>query len=373
MGLLSAWRDWRDRNQILRDIKRRQGDADERLVFTIRDQLTYAMTAIEQDDPRKATELWVAVRDKYPKLVYEAPLTFKLLMTLRRFDEADEMMRQGGVRRPTDPFFARGAAEVAQARGNHDKAIELFAALRKRFPGVMQGYVLGASSLAAKGRIDEAEALAEQAMKQFPDELGGFLEHARMATLRRDWAEALRRWQIVSEFGFRGGYIGAAQALVQLGRHDEADALLADARIRSPIDPAPIIEMARGAQLRGDIAEAVKRWKNVIVRFPLYIPGYLAAADAMDAMGEQTEAEAMFRAAIERFPLEQRPIVDMARYFHLKRRDFAAAAEAWALLRQTFSDNEEGYTRGADALRGAGRAEEAAALLAEHRQRFGAP
>jgi predicted Zn-dependent protease len=86
-------------------------------------------------------------------------------------------------------------------------------------------------------------------------------------------------------------------------------------------------------------------------------------------MGEYAEAEAMMRAAIERFPLEEHPSVMLA-HFLRERDDLAGEIEAWRLLRQNFPDNEAGYTWGAYALRRAGQADHADAVLEEHKNKF---
>jgi predicted Zn-dependent protease len=299
------------------------------------------------------------------------PRAFSLLMKLRRYDEAEEMMHRGSQNHPKDPFFMQDLAEIALAKDNHDEAIERCARLRKRFPGVVRGYVVGASSLAARNRLDEADALAKQAMKQFPEDIGGFLEYARVAGRRHDWEEALRRWEVVyKQFGYFGGYIGAADVLAELGRHDEADELLATARMRAPLQSAPMVELARFAQAKGDIPEAVKRWKKLVEWHPGFMQGYFAAAEALEAMGQSAETEAVLHAAVARFPLDEYPLKELARLFHFKRRDFPAAAEAWATMRETFPQNEEAYIRGAEALQQAGCSQEAEALREEHRQRF---
>ena len=208
-------------------------------------------------------------------------------------------------------------------------------------------------------------------MRQFPEEIGGFIEYGRLAVQRKDWEEALRRWKIVDDsFVTRPfGVQGRSQALIELGRYDEADEILVAARVRFPTDSALLAEYARCAQARGDFPESVKRWKRRIERAPMEVYGYYAASQALVEMGEFAEAEAMLRAAVDRFPVEEGPLIYLAKFLH-GRGAFPAEAEAWAALRQVFVDNEESYIRGADALRKVGRPEEADTLLEEHKKRF---
>jgi tetratricopeptide (TPR) repeat protein len=371
VGLFSNWRAWRERREILRELKRERAEASERNRFIVKDNLTYALSALERGDHREASELWAKSLDRYPGDTSTSFLTLPVLIGLRRFDEAEALMRQGRIKYPSEVHFAAGLGEIAQARNDHKLAVERWAALRKRFPGAVQGYVRGSESLRALDRLDEAEDLAKKAKKQFHLEIGGFLEYARVAVDRQEWEEALRRWEPVREqFGYFGGYVGSAQALSHLGRYDEADELLQKAVIRFGTNPGPLSEFARVAEAKGDLTEAVRRWGGVLSRFPLDMFVYISVSEAFERLGEPSEAETTLRAAIDRFPTEPRPMLELAKLFHYKRLDFQGAAEAWTAIRQAFPDTEEAYTSGAEALRQAGRLEEAQTLRDEHGLRF---
>jgi tetratricopeptide (TPR) repeat protein len=313
-GLFSAWREWRERRDILRDLRREQADNSEVNRFRVRDGLEEALATADLNDHLKATQIWIDLLNRYPTETRASRLALQVLIKLRRFDEAEALMRAGEKKHPRDYYFPMGLGEIAQAKGDHDEAIQRHAGLRKRFPGVVQGYTRGALSLAAKNRLDEAEALAEEAMQRFPDDIGGFLEYARLAGRREDWPEALRRWQIVQgEFSTKSfGYMGRAQAMIRLGRYDEADALLADTRIRFPTESGPFAEAARCATARGDVPEATERWKRRYQRFPLEVHGYWDAAWELEKLGAVAEAEAALRTAVDRFPNEERPVVELA-------------------------------------------------------------
>jgi predicted Zn-dependent protease len=370
-GIFSAWRDWQERRQILRDIRRRQGDDRERLRYTVKDQLTYALSALEHDDTRQAADIWATLLDNSPREARESPLALQVLLGLRRYDEAETMMVEGRTAHPRESYFAAGLARVAQARGDHKTAIEHCVSVRKQFPFVKEGYTLATESLISKHRLDEAEPLAQQAMKLFSDEVRGFLSYGRIAVERQDWIEALRRWKIVLDrFGHQIGYLGYAQALQHLGRPDEAEALILPLTVRYPTDPGFPIELARMAQTVGNISVAIERWEGVPRRFPLYFPGCVLAAEALEKLGAITQAEAVLREAVDHFPTEPRPLIELGSLL-LRREDFAAAVDVWATLRQAFPDQQIGYDRGAEALLRAGRPDEAEAVREEQRRRFG--
>jgi tetratricopeptide (TPR) repeat protein len=373
-GPFSAWRSWRERRLILRDIRRRAADASERNRFKIKDQLIFAESALDNNDQVRAMEICNQLIADYPLDALENSLALRVLIRLRRFDDATSIMRNGRRRHPREPKFLQWLGEIAQAKNDHGEALRLYTELRRRFPSVMEGYTLAADSLRVMKRLDEAEDLAKQAMSRFPEDISPLLEYARLAVIREDWEEALQRWQpVLNRFLYFGGYVGSAQALSHLGRYDEAEELLQQARYRFGTDPGPLSEYARVAEIKGDVAEAVQRWKAVLYRFPLDMYVYLNAADAFEKFAEPAEAVATLHAAIDRFPNELRPMLELAKLLHHKRRDFPAAAEAWAALRKAVPENEEAYKSGADALGHAGLAEAADALREEHRLRFRLP
>jgi tetratricopeptide (TPR) repeat protein len=375
-GLFAIWRNWWERREILGQMRREVSDRSERVRFLVQDDLTYAESAILRDDRREAAALWDGVIARYPDETRDSPRALRVLIGLRRFDEADEIMRRGQKRHPRDSFFAVGLAKVAASRAEASQAgwdavIARANTLRKRFPGVMDGFLIGAAALRASGRLDEAEKLIGRGMERFPEEVLCFLEFCRVAMDREDWPEALRRWRLLRDrFDALLGYSGCARVLIRLGRIDEAEEELNAAKLRFGSEPSPTAELARCAEARGEKAEAVKRWKLYVDRFPLYMPAYIEGAEAFERLGEFSEAETLLRAGIERFPDERRPSLELAKLFHYRRRDFAAAAEAWAAVRGAFPDYEEAYTSGVEALRQAGRPEEADALFAEHRLGF---
>jgi tetratricopeptide (TPR) repeat protein len=372
-SIFSALRDWRERREILRDARRRQADRDEQLRFTVRDELELAILCLERGDKPGATSIWERMMEDHPATTKMAPLALKVLLGLRRFEEAEAVMKAGQKKRPNDPFFANGLAEISYAKHDFDALVEHAAFLRKRFPGALEGYTFGARAFREKGLIAEAEALALQAINKFPDQLVGAWEYANIAVKKEDWGEALRRWRMMQEkFRFPAAPIGAAEALRHMGRYDEAEEVIKLARLEFSVAESLHYEFARIAEARGDIAEAVRRWKGTLYRFPLNISVYLTVVEAFERLGEPAEAEATLRAAIERFPNEPRPLLDLAKLFDFKRKDFPAAAEAWAALRAAFPDNEESYRLGAAALARAGRTAEAEALLKEHQRHFAA-
>jgi tetratricopeptide (TPR) repeat protein len=366
-SVIAVWRNWRERREILRDLRRENADLREWDHFKVRDGLIEALTALEQNDHSRAVELWAAALDRSPREVHASPLALEVLLGLRRFDEAETMMREGQTKHPTDMRFAVGLAEVARARGDDEAALERWALVRKQFPGAMVGYAAGVEALRNLKRLPEAESLAEQTMRRFPDEVLGFMEHARIATLREDWEQSLQRWEAVrTKFNHPSGYTGAGHALVQLGRFDEAEEMLRQARFRAPTDIGPFIELARCAQASGDVATAIGRWNRLASVFPLHLSSCLLAAGTLETLGATSDAERVLREAVDHFPAEPRPIENLGLLL-LRSRDFAAAVDVFTTMRKAFPHNKVSHIRLADALTQAGRSDEALAVRDEQR------
>jgi tetratricopeptide (TPR) repeat protein len=196
------------------------------------------------------------------------------------------------------------------------------------------------------------------------------LEWARTAEQRGDWPEAIRRWRIV--FGnsrHLQGAIGVARGLEELGRIEEAEAWLLEARFRFGQAPEIPIALARLAEKRGDKDTAVARWADVVRRFPKLIFGYQGGVRLLTELGRRDEVATLLLAAIDQFPKADWPAVTYAWQAHAQK-DWAAAETRWAAVRAGWPDLPIGYLRGADALAALGRKPEAEQLRDEARRRF---
>lgn len=150
------------------------------------------------------------------------------MLDLGRYDEADAMMQEGRRRYPHHAHFTRGYAQSARQRRNFQEALRRCEILRKKFPRVADGYTIAAACLTDLGHYDEAEAMIGRGVRKLPNDFDLHMQHARNATQRREWPEALQRWEVVRS-RFEGqflGPLGAAQCLRELGRYPEAEKIL---------------------------------------------------------------------------------------------------------------------------------------------------
>ena len=154
-----------------------------------------------------------------------------------RYDEAEALMQEGRKRFPRQPHFAEGLAQVALRRGDARSDTPLPAGADRKFPMRVRAYSLEAACLNDLDRTKEAEALLLRALRFAPGDIALNFEYAKSAARRKDWEEALRRWTAVREkFRHIAGPIEVAKCLKELGRYDEADALLRETFYSFPLN-----------------------------------------------------------------------------------------------------------------------------------------
>src|SRR5271170_5683914 len=127
-------------------------------------------------------------------------------------------------------------AWAAMARQNPDEALELWQRLRLEFPARPEGHICPVQVLWQAGRLDEADAMAAEAIARFPDEPDILVQYAWLSMVRQHWDQALKWW---TRARLRAPdrlepYVWAARALWQSGRANEAKALADEAIERFP-------------------------------------------------------------------------------------------------------------------------------------------
>ena len=235
---------------------------------------------------------YLAIR---PFLVSAPPYLENVLLTARTLArETDRARVEGHVHR----------AELVMSRREWAAACERWEEIRREFPHHASGYLRGAVALRNEGRLEEADLLAREAVKRFPDRPGGLVQQAELAMRRRDWKPAVERWEEVRRAfpDHAPGYLRGAVALRNEGRLEEAELLAREAVERFPGRPGGLVQRAELAMRRRDWRSAVERWEAVRRAFPDHAPGYLRGAVALRNAGRRREAEVLSREAAERFP-----------------------------------------------------------------------
>ena len=201
--------------------------------------VAFAAAAGRRKDWSEAARRWAAVGASFPENRQARMDGARACRELGQFDTAEVLLRQALDTDPDDPAPAIELAATALYRRDWASAERQFAHLRTRFPDRVGSYGGGIIALRELRRFEEAETVASEAVRRFPNEFGFRVDRAWVAQASGDWATAAERWASLRRDspGFQSAYREGARALSAAGRHAEAESLLIEARRRFP-EPA---------------------------------------------------------------------------------------------------------------------------------------
>jgi tetratricopeptide (TPR) repeat protein len=301
-------REWRERQSTMREIRKLAKEEAERLNFDDNNPINLAKIALSLNDSKLALQHWRDALARAPSFAKTHTDTLDILLRLHLYDEAEVIMKEGMRLYPAEPRYAGGYAEVAEIRRDWPEALARWKQALKRHPSWWKAHVHYAIALSATDQPEQADAVLNKAAPLFPGEVLVGLEWARNAVRRKDHEAALARWQTVWDRTKHGvADTGIAQALVALGRFEEAEHRLQEAKVRSPLTHEIRMILADLALKRGDAGEALRRWAEVRTRFPLLPFGYRGEQRLLCDLGRFDEAEAVIQQAKDRFPHESWP------------------------------------------------------------------
>jgi tetratricopeptide (TPR) repeat protein len=231
-------------------------------------------------------------------------------------------------------------AWAAMARQDPDGALELWQRLRLEFPARPEGHIYPVQVLWQAGRLDEADAMAAEAIARFPDEPDILVQYAWLSMVRQHWDQALKWW---TRARLRAPdrlepYVWAARALWQSGRANEAKALADEAIERFPDSLDAQVEGAWVAVARRDWEEALRCWMAVMERAPEREDAHIGAIQVLRIVGRVSEAETMASAAVVRFPNNADVMVEHV-WTAVEREDWRAAAKRLDAARVQLRDS----------------------------------
>jgi len=215
----------------MRELRAGEGQGSQAYSGYFSEQILDATREFNDGRPGKALEIWRRMHTQYPDLSLTSEEAFNLFVDFGRHDEAEALIQDGRRRYPRyRSLYDAALARVAYRRGDLEEALRRYEALRDKFPQVADGYGIAAACLSDLGREVAAEAMLERGIRRLPNNYDLCIRHAQAATRRRDWPEALKRWQMISNrFEHLPGPLGVAQCLKELGRLSEAKEILAGA------------------------------------------------------------------------------------------------------------------------------------------------
>jgi tetratricopeptide (TPR) repeat protein len=334
-------------------------------------EVAAAIAASERKDIVGALAVWERIKTGFPQQAIGYMGAGSALRLIGRADEADAEFAQAVALFPRDERLAVEYAWTAHYRGDWSEAVARWKSLGEHFPNTFDASFGLGVALRQLSRYEEADTAFAEALRHTPDSESAMFNRAEIATLQRNWTEALRRWEDVTKrfHGRPEGYAGACRALCELGQYDEAEAILAPI-MRLFADNAEVAILgARLAVWRQDAEAAETRWAAVRERFAGEIVGFTEAALALGRAGRLAEAEALLAEAQERFPKDCGVVIDRARLLQQKG-DLAEAIAILDRLRDRFPDEPQIPIEAAQILWKAARLDDAAAMVAKALERF---
>lgn len=168
------------------------------------------------------------------------------------------------------------------------------------------------------------------------------ISKAESAQSAGDWKEAACCWQFVCQNAPNRAvaYIRLGEALCELKRLDEADAILGEALKRFPDNAAMAMRHAEIAQSRGDFTVAANRWQQIRNRFPNRAPVVARMGNALTAMGRFDEADELLGEATAKF--KKNEAIAVAYAVAAQRRGHPdEALSRWQAVQERFPDQPE--------------------------------
>jgi predicted Zn-dependent protease len=325
--------------------------------------IDYACRAEARRDWPEPLRSWAVVRDGF-KHPMGARRTAQTLVAQGLDDQAETELLAARQRFPLEGEIIEDLAALAERVGNLDGALAYWAELRRDLPHIVRGYTEAARLLRQRGDQHAADAMIGEGAARAPDNRALQYDHAALAERDGDWAEAARRWERARK-RFESDpipYGREAAALRALEQLDQAEERLLAASQRFP--DAVNIQQASAelAEARGDLTQAVHRWRAVVAAEPEVWWTRTSLARVLARGGDRAGADDALAAAIARLPDEPRLY---AEYAVMAAQDGRAddAAARWAAGRQRFGLHPALAGGEAKWLRGQGRLAEAKAIL----------
>lgn len=333
--------------------------------------LDYAQAAHQRADWAAARDRWAALRAAFPDAPEGYAQGAAALRGLADFAQAEALLAQALQRWPDAANLLADHAALAQARGDQAEAARRWAVLRARAPGGSESFMQEARAWRRAGETARAEEVLQQAAAAFPDSAEPLVELAQIATARGDTLEALRRWEKVATGhpSLRDGYLGATNALNDLGRFADAQNVLMPALRLFPGDTDILALNAWTAHYRGAFAEAAERWAALRASAPQLSVGWTGGAISLSAQGQSLAATALMDEAVARFADDVNVAIEWARQAQ-RVQEWEDAEHRWRRIAGRFPNRPRVATGFANVLSRNGKTAEAEEFLAGALQRM---
>jgi tetratricopeptide (TPR) repeat protein len=349
--LFQALSAWLDRRRTFRELRSAEGRDSAEFQHLFWNQIRLAEKSFKAGNREYALDLWRKTRARFP-----TKDSIDLALNLGCYDEAEALMLGADRCYPdSEPVaLARGLVRVASLRGDKEEALRRAQTLLRRFPAKPEGYHLTTDCLNRLGRQDEADAVMARGAAKFPTNFFIIEHYARIATQRRLWPEALRRWKLMQgRIDNIAVPLGIARCLREMNHLAEAEKTLADIHIRYKLNDEYFVESANLATAKGDFEAAIRCWQEAIKWNPFSAGAYMKGAAAMRSIGREADADELLCTAVGMCKSDLAIHLEYARSAH-RRHDWTAAKERWSTVRDRFPDCSEAGEQEAEALEALG-------------------
>jgi predicted Zn-dependent protease len=230
-------------------------------------------------------------------------------------------------------------------QGQREAALSLCAELYRRFPGHITAIVRAGELLVGLGRPAEADGLISIAVAGLQPNEWLLRAHALIGRATGNLDEAELRFRRLCET-FPGFGPGRAD-FVHFLLHARRDIAAAEQEALSALAVLPNEVWVRShyaecAEVRGDHAEAHRRWHEVRGAHPNHIRAYQGEVHALLRSGKPSEAEQVVEEALRAQP-DSVPLLHLAAEVAERRENWREARSHWSKLRHLNPSSEAGW------------------------------
>jgi predicted Zn-dependent protease len=160
----------------------------------IRATTEHGLGLLQEGRIAEAEQLFEQMRGRFPDVDEGYVGGIAVLRRAKRFNEAEAFLARALNRFPDSAWLAGQAGWCATERNDFTTADTRWAVSRARFPDNPEAFSIGGLALLRLGRLDEAEAVLAEGIQRHPRDPFTLWQYAESATMRRDFAEAHRRY-----------------------------------------------------------------------------------------------------------------------------------------------------------------------------------
>jgi tetratricopeptide (TPR) repeat protein len=222
-----------------------------------------------------------------------------------RPEAAETAFREAAAAAPESFMPLLGLADALWRQGKREPAAEALRQAMAVAPDSRAPRQAWARFLAASGQIDEAIAAYRALIEGDAEAVSARIDLADLlVTVKRDpaAAEPLYRAALAREPDHGGARYALGNALMLLGRLDEARQEIRTAMAASPGNPLPPYLLGQVELRAGAPDAALAAFDQAIAAAPRFMPGHLARGDVLLARRDGAAAREAFRRALEIVP-----------------------------------------------------------------------